>query len=148
MPGGNFNEELDVAADGAVAAAGPLDTGVSAVTEMCVWVVQREDGAEDSIANAMGSPHAGPHDAADTADAGDMHDMHGGGMGGGLQVFDLGTLNARWTFPLPHRFKLIDWVEGSATAMAVGVFVDDEGKQKSFFWSEPVRLKLHVHTHG
>ena len=53
---------------------------------------------------------------------------------------DLGTPNARWTFPLKHRFKPVDFHAGSATASAFGVFVDDQGRQQAFFWSEPVRL--------
>ena len=38
-----------------MAAGGPLDPSVKAVTELCVWVLQR-DGDDDAIANAMGMP--------------------------------------------------------------------------------------------
>jgi hypothetical protein len=122
MPAGNFDPELNVTADGVVHAGGPFDSGVVEVTEMCVWVLQR-DGADDAIANAMGMPNMPnmPHPS-------------------GLEVSGLGTPQARWMFPLKHRFKPVDFCEGSASAMATGVFVDDQGKQRGFFWSEPVRL--------
>jgi hypothetical protein len=120
MPAGNFDEELNVTHNGVVHAAGPLDGSVTAVTEMCVWVLQR-DGADDAIANAMGMP-----------------DMPG--MPSGLKIHHLGTPNARWEFPLKNRFKVVDFHAGSATASAFAVFVDDEGRQRAFFWSEPVRL--------
>jgi hypothetical protein len=120
MPAGNFDERLNVEANGDVAAGGPLDTHVAEVTELCVWVLQR-DGADDAIANAMGMP-----------------DMPG--MSSGLKVTGLGTDKARWDFPLTTRFKKVDFHEGAAAASAFGVFVDDAGQQRAFFWSEPVRL--------
>jgi hypothetical protein len=120
VPAGNFDEKLNVAQDGTVNAGGPLDAAVSAVTELCVWVLQR-DGKHDAIANAMGMP-----------------DMPG--MPSDLTVHDLGTPDARWAFPLKNRFKPVDFHAGSATASAFGVFVDDKGRQRAFFWSEPVRL--------
>jgi hypothetical protein len=123
VPAGNFDDELNVTRDGVVHATGPLDASVTAVSELCVWVLQR-DGAEDAIANAMGMP-----------------DMPG--MPSDLKVHDLGTPSARWTFPLTDRFKPVDFRAGSATASAFGVFVDAHGHQRAFFWSEPVRLKGH-----
>jgi hypothetical protein len=120
MPAGNFDEELNVEQDGSVAAGGPLDPSVKAVTELCVWVLQR-DGDDDAIANAMGMP-----------------DMPG--MPSHLKVHDLGSPNARWEFPLTNRFKPVDFHEGPAAASAFGVFVDAEDQQRAFFWSEPVRL--------
>jgi hypothetical protein len=120
MPAGNFNGELNVASNGTVDAAGPFDASVAEVSEMCVWVLQRE-GADDAIANNMGMP-----------------DMPG--MPADLKVFDLGTPKARWTFPLRHRFKPVKFRAGSASAMATGVFIDKQGMQRAFFWSEPVRL--------
>jgi hypothetical protein len=140
MPGGNFNPELEVHPDGVVEAAGPLDESVAAVSEMCVWVLQRE-GADDAIANAMGAPEMPgvPHMDDDMPEGPAMADMHGG-----LKVFDLGTPDAHRIFPLTHRFKRVGFRGGSATALAIGVFVDDEGGQRSFFWSEPVSLKLHA----
>jgi hypothetical protein len=120
MPAGNFDEKLNVKADGTVDATGPLDPSVTGVTELCVWVLQR-NSPDDAIANAMGMP-----------------DMPG--MPSGLKVEHLGTPNARWTFPLTNRFKKVDFKAGSATASAFGVFTDDKGKQRAFFWSEPVRL--------
>jgi hypothetical protein len=132
MPGGNFDEQLNVGADGVVIAAGPLDESVAEVTEMCVWVLQR-DGAEDAIGNAMGPPNGMP----DMAHMPDMPDMHGG-----LTVTGLGTPNARWTFPLADRLKPVDFRAGSATALAIGVFLDEQRMQRAFFWSEPVRLSV------
>ena len=123
MPAGNFDEKLNVAKNGTVNAAGPLDATVTAVTEMCVWILQR-NGKDDAIANAMGMP-----------DMPDMPDMRSD-----LKVRDLGTSKARWVFPLKNRFKPVDFHAGSATASAFGVFVDDKGRQRAFFWSEPVRL--------
>jgi hypothetical protein len=120
VPAGNFDDELNVTANGTVHARGPLDPSVTAVTEMCVWVLQR-DGADDAIANAMGMP-----------------DMPG--MPSDLKVHGLGTANAHWVFPLKNRFKKVDYCEGSATASAFAVFVDDQGQQRGFFWSEPVKL--------
>jgi hypothetical protein len=135
MPAGNFDEELIVELDGEgvgiVHATGPLDEAVKAVTVMCVWVLQR-DGADDAIGNAMGSPNG----------MSSMPEMHTASIGPGLTVKqeDLGTPNARWTFPLTDRLKPVDFREGSATAMAIGVFVDEQGNQRAFFWAEPVRL--------
>jgi hypothetical protein len=106
-----------------VNATGPLDPSVKAVTELCVWVLQR-DGTNDAIANAMGMP-----------DMPDMPDMRSD-----LKISDIGKATARWTFPLKNRFKPVDFRAGSATASAFGVFVDDKGRQRAFFWSEPVRL--------
>jgi hypothetical protein len=123
MPAGNFDEKLNVTKSGVVNAGGPLDATVTAVTEMCVWVVQR-DGKHDAIANAMGMPDMPEHPD----------------MRSDLKVENVGTPNARWTFPLKHRFKPVDFHAGSATASAFGVFVDDQGRQRAFFWSEPVRL--------
>jgi hypothetical protein len=120
VPAGNFDEKLNVNNKGVVNATGPLDASVSAVTEMCVWVLQR-NGVNDAIANAMGMP-----------------DMPG--MPTGLKIENIGTANARWSFPLTTRFKRVDFRAGSATASAFGVFVDAQGHQRAFFWSEPVRL--------
>jgi len=41
---------------------------------------------------------------------------------------------------LRDRFRPVDFQAGSATAMAIGVFVDEQGSQRGFFWCEPVRL--------
>ncbi|MDX6572033.1 MAG: hypothetical protein QOC86_1189 [Gaiellales bacterium] len=129
MPAGNFDDKLTVAKDGIVKATGPLDPSVKGVTELCVWVLQR-NGTNDAFANAMGKPSM----------AG-MPGMPGmPEMDGGLTVEGLGTPDARWTFPLTNRFKKVDFRAGSATASAFGVFVDDKGRQRAFFWSEPVRL--------
>jgi hypothetical protein len=120
VPAGNFNEKLNVTANGTVNAGGPLDASVTEVTEMCVWILQR-NGTNDAIANAMGMP-----------------DMQG--MPSDLKVQDLGTASASWKFPLKNRFKPVDFRAGSATASAFGVFVDDKGRQRAFFWTAPGRL--------
>ena len=120
MPAGNFDEELNVTHNGVVHARGPLDASITAVTEMCVWVLQR-DGADDAIANAMGMP-----------------DMPG--MPSGLKIHHLGTPQARWVFALDNRFKPVGFHAGSATASAFAVFVDDQAQQRAFFWSEPGQL--------
>ena len=39
-----------------------------------------------------------------------------------------------------NLFKLVDFCAGSASALAFGVFLDAQDQQRSFFWSEPVRL--------
>src|SRR5438477_9365659 len=125
MPGGNFDANLNVRTGGIVEAAGPLDQGVARVTEMCVWVFQRQgpDGA-DAIGNAMGPPSS-------TAATGDMT-----GMAGAtetpmepLTVSGTGTADARWRFPLTDRFAdadtsdpPADFHEGAASALAIGVF--------------------------
>jgi hypothetical protein len=80
---------------------------------------------EDAICNNMGPPGGEP-------------DMRG--MKDVLTVENVGTPAARWTFPLSDRFKPVDFRAGSATAMAIGVFVDKQKHQRGFFWSEPVRL--------
>ena len=126
MPAGNFDEVLKVDSSGIVLAAGPLDQSVAQVTEMCVWVLQL-NGPEDAIANAMGPPGS-PMSG--------MPSMHM------LTVTDLGTAKARWEFPLNDRLKVVAFTPGSATAMAIGVFVDSKRKQRAFFWSETVRLTL------
>jgi hypothetical protein len=130
MPAGNFDDELSVV-NGIVQAAGPFDASVADVTEMCVWVLQR-DGADDAIGNNMGMP-----------DGPGMHDMPGmKGKPHELKVFDLGTDKARWMFPLSHRFKEVAFTAGSATAMAIGVFRDKGGAQRAFAWSETVLLTI------
>jgi hypothetical protein len=128
MPAGNFDDELSVV-NGIVQAAGPFDASVASVTEMCVWVLQR-DGADDAIGNNMGMPAGMPG----------MPDM--GKKHHDLEVFDLGTDKARWMFPLKQRFKPIDFTSGSATAMAIGVFQDSDGVQRAFAWSETVLLAI------
>jgi hypothetical protein len=120
VPAGNFDDELNVTQKGWVKAGGPLDASLTAVTELCVWVTQRV-GDDDAIANAMGMP-----------------DMPG--MTTGLKVRHLGTPDARWDFTLKNRFTEVDFHAGSASASAIAVFVDADGRQKSFYWSEPVRL--------
>jgi hypothetical protein len=132
MSGGNFKEELDVDADGIVMAEGPLDATVEGVTVMCVWVVQPDGipsgqaSPSDAIGNNMGGP-------------GEMPDM---GDAARLTVSGLGTDSARWQFPLVQRFDSAGFRDGSATAQAVGVFVIDGGRQRTFSWEEAVQLKL------
>jgi hypothetical protein len=136
-PGGNFNEELNiVTVNGvhAIEAKGPLSKSVVEVTEMCVWVLQRQDaGLHDAIANAMGpetklakAPMPGMPAEATVA-------------------FDKqGTDDANWTFLLTDResTESVDFRAGSATAIAIGVFLTSQRTQRAFVWSEPVRLVL------
>ena len=105
MPGGNFDYELQVQPNGTVRARGPLEAGVTSVTELDIWVFQKIDEV-DAIANNMGSPQ--PQGQP------------------GLHVFDLGTDHAHWEFRLPRRYSSASFAEGSATAMGIGAFVDDE----------------------
>jgi hypothetical protein len=138
MPAGNFDDRLIVDKDGFVIATGPLDPSVRKVTELCVWVLQR-NSVNDAIANAMGKPGApGTHEMPGMADMPDMPGMPGKKTR--LTVTGEGTADARWTFPLTNRFKKVDFRAGSATASAFGVWTDDKGHQRAFFWSEPVRL--------
>jgi hypothetical protein len=124
MPGGNFDYELTVGANGVVDARGPLDIRVSAVTVMCVWVFQKIDEV-DAIAYAMGAPQPPGQP--------------------GLHVDKLGKSDAHWTFSLAHRYNSPPFVSGSATAMAIGVFFDDEKQpnQTTYWWSEAVTLDVH-----
>lgn len=120
MPGGNFDGELNVRADGIVDAGGPLDPNVETAVEMCVWVFQR-DGDDDATANAMAMPNMG---TAGTPRI--LHIPDGGG---------------RWDFPLPPLGEEVDFHEGSATAFAIGLFkLKGTHGQRVFLWSEPVRL--------
>jgi hypothetical protein len=121
MPGGNFDYELQVQANGTVRARGPLEAGVTNVTELDIWVFQKIDEV-DAIANNMGSPQ--PQGQP------------------GLHVFDLGTDQAHWEFRLPHRYGSPSFAEGSATAMGIGAFVDDEEHQTVYWWSEAVTLEM------
>ena len=123
MPGGNFDYELVVGPGGAVAAHGPLDAGVNAVTELSIWVFQKIDDV-DAIANATGAPQ--PPGSP------------------GLHVF-IGTANPHWEFSLPHRYGSPPFVDGSATAMGIGAFVDNHGHQTVYWWSEAVTLDVHHH---
>lgn len=137
MPGGNFDYELVVQPNGVVLAHGPLDATVTAVTEMCLWVFQKRD-EDDAIAQDMGPVQQG--------------------QPGRLHVFDLGNADARWEFSLPHRWGSPAFVDGSATAVGIGVFKykekDGEGEddreddheeehQVVYEWSEAVTLDVH-----
>jgi hypothetical protein len=137
--GGNFDETLDVERGAAgyhiVKAGGPLKQSVTRVIELCVWVFQRADAAEDdAIANAMG-PGTGTVMQDDKGSA-DMANTH-----------KLGTANARWDMELDDRDETErrDFVDGSATAVAIGAFFDDSlgpEKRRAFVWSEPVTLRV------
>jgi hypothetical protein len=154
MPGGNFEEALEVVRDAAgasiVVARGPLDPQVTKVAVMCVWVLQRSvENEDDAISNAMGP------EMSDMSGMPGMPGMPSTQTGGipdrpdlpmGLLVENRGTPDASWTFLLTDRLGQaggpipVDFRAGSATAMAIGVFVDERGKQTGFFWAEPVRL--------
>ena len=130
MPAGNFDEKLEIrASDGVVIAAGPLDKSVASVTEMCVWVLQRDTGgAEDAIGNNMGPPGGDPPCPGEPAPT-------------DVLTVTLGTANQRWNFPLAMQFKpAVKFRPGAATAWAIGIFCDTAGTQRALFWSETVWL--------
>ena len=62
------------------------------------------------------------------------------GMAGDLTILHRGAANARWTFTLPQKFRKLTFAEAGASAMAVGVFEDAAGNQRTFQWSETVLL--------
>ena len=146
MPHGKFDPVLHVEnkVGGDVLAAGPLDPLVHKVVDMCVWVIQRDNTA-DVIANNMGRPIAGnepePDEHAGHAGMAGMPGMPGmPGMAGDLTILHRGTADARWTFTLPQKFRKLTFAEAGASAMAVGVFEDAAGNQRTFQWSETVLL--------
>jgi hypothetical protein len=138
-----FDEMIEVVrnAQGAhvVKAGGPLDQNVDKVVELCVWILQRDrTDRDDAVANAM----SGEVDlAAAEAQAGS-----GMSMSAGVEVFGRGTPTAHWDLLLDDRegTQAVDFVEGSATAIAIGVFLtaQPESKRKAFIWSESVRLSV------
>lgn len=143
MAAGNFDEGLEVLrnADGVhvVKAGGPLDAAVDRVVELCVWVFQRERvDQDDAVANAM----SGEVDLAE-AQSQTRNGMH---MGAGVNVVGRGTSTAHWDLLLDDRedTQAVDFVEGSATAIAIGVFLTAQPnvKRKAFVWSESVRLSV------
>jgi hypothetical protein len=123
MPGGNFDYELIVQPNGVVLARGPLDATVSAVTDLCIWIFQKIDDV-DAIAQDMGSPVPANQP--------------------GLHVFNLQSNNAHWEFALPHRWGSPAFAEGSATAVGIGAFKDNHGRQTVYEWSEAVTLDVHA----
>jgi hypothetical protein len=138
-----FDDVLRIETDGSVTAAGPIDQSVSQVTELCVWVVQRTGGdADDAIANAMGP---GPQPA--TSDAPQTQDMP---MDEEQPVTILanGAGERRWIFPLKDRITTKPhppaFSEGQATATAIGVFIDTDGHERAFAWSQEVWLQMHA----
>jgi hypothetical protein len=146
MPAGKFDPELEVDADGNVKAGGPLDMPKDEVVEMCIWVYQR-DGHNDAIANQMlPGPEAATREAAEagTREAGGMGGMDAaGGLKSVKIVKDADGNNRRWELLLTDRMdKKAEFKEGSATALAIGVFKDQNDHETVFFWSEPVALKL------
>jgi hypothetical protein len=122
MPGGNFDDTLNVAqmGKGAALASGPLADSVVNVHVMCAWVVQRNGGA-DAIANEMGAP---------------------GGPEGLKLINDSAGKPVRWEFPLAERLGSIDFDNGWGTAMAIGVFEDAANNKRAFYWAETVQLVL------
>jgi hypothetical protein len=142
--GGNFDEKLKVVRDPitglhVVKAGGPLNPFVDRVIELCVWVFQRADAShDDAIANAMG-PGTGT-------------EMHEKGSGDMANTQNLGSADARWDMDLDDRDETgpIDYVNGSATAIAIGAFLDNTRsggmKRRAFVWSEPVELEVQPDT--
>jgi len=148
MPAGKFDPELDVDADGNVKAGGPIDMPKDEVVEMCVWVYQR-DGQNDAIANMM---LPGPEQAQIEAAT-----RSGAAMGGMGAVGDppksvtikkdADGNNRRWELLLNDRMgRKAEFKQGSATALAIGVFKDQNDHETVFVWSEPVDLNLATST--
>jgi hypothetical protein len=120
MPGGNFDDNLDVGQNGAgaVIAGGPLADSVVTVHVLCAWVVQR-DGDADAIANEMAEP---------------------GTLGLTVTKDPAGKL--RWDLPLTERLGSGKFTQGWGTAMAIGVFEDAQNNMRAFYWAETVQLNL------
>jgi hypothetical protein len=140
--GGNFDESLSFAdgpdrkADGVtpvkvVKAGGPLDPSVLRVIDLCVWVIQRADAAvDDAIAQGMG-----PEPPLDMPDDDEV------------AVVDKGKATAHWAMELKDRQKTeeVDFVAGSATAVAIGAFLVNTPtgeKRRVLVWSEAVELEV------
>jgi hypothetical protein len=148
MPAGKFDPELEVDAEGRILAGGPLDMPKDEVVEMCVWVYQR-DGHNDAIANQMRpGPEAALREASDGDSAG-MGDMGGMGRETGSApksvtiVRDSDGNNRRWELLLDDLMgKKGKFTDGSATALAIGVFRDQNEHETVFVWSEAVQLKV------
>jgi hypothetical protein len=139
MPAGQFFQNLTVNRSGVVKAGGPLDHATDQVVEMCVWVYQRSASGDDAIANAMDD---GPGLKAKPMASGKMPATKAR-KAGGLQIGKMATTHQpTWSLDLDDRMnKKGKFTAGSATALAIGVFVDDEGKERVFLWSEPVTLE-------
>ena len=143
MAAGNFDEMLEVilGADGmqVVKASGPLDAGVAEVVELCVWVVQRTQlNQDDAVANAM----SGETNVAEAQ----SQTRNGMSMSAGVNVAGRGTSTAHWDLLLDDRegTQAVQFVEGPATAYAIGVFLsaEPEARRRAFVWSESVRLSV------
>jgi hypothetical protein len=133
MPAGQFFQELTVNSDGDVLAAGPLDHVTDKVVEMCVWVYQRSANGHDAIANAMNDGPGLKMKMSDAAPA----------KNGGLKIVRTKANRPMWRLKLDDRMnKKADFTAGSATALAIGVFIDGYGKERVVLWSEPVELKV------
>jgi len=134
MPAGQFFQQLNVNADGDVEAAGPLDHVTDKVVEMCVWVYQRSANGHDAIANAMkDGPGLKMKEMSDVAPEKD----------GALKIARTKAGKPTWSLKLTDRMnKKGEFTAGPATALAIGVFIDGNGKERVVLWSEPVELKV------
>jgi hypothetical protein len=141
MPAGKFDEQLKVNTDNSVAAGGPLDKTVAKVIELCVWVTQRQEDTttSDAVANAMAPDEAV---AMEKAAKGEEMDM----SGPLVKLLQPLTDAARWTLLLKDLETDTLFRDGSATAIAIGVFEIAGGKRTAFVWSEPVWLKVAATT--
>ena len=137
MTGGRFFPKLNVNRSGIVEAKGPLDHMSDQVVEMCVWVYQRSANGSDAIANNM---QDGPAMKAKAK-------MGGSRMGTAKPETTLkispgvGQQQPTWSLDLDDRMnKKGKFAAGSATAVAIGVFLDENNEERLFLWSEPVEL--------
>ena len=113
------------------------------VVEMCVWVYQRH-GLNDAIANKMlPGPEAAMREAGGGYGMGDMTGGTGGTPKAVTIVRDSDGNNRRWELLLDDRMsRNAEFTDGSATALAIGVFKDQNDHETAFFWSEAVHLKV------
>src|SRR5436305_1354355 len=125
MPAGQFFPKLTVNKEGIVEAGGPLDHTTDKVVEMCVWVYQRSANGSDAIANAMDDGPGLKKKMTNKMDSGETKKPSA------LKI-------SRKTAKRPPTWKLdLDdrmhnkgtFTPGSATALAIGVFLDAEGHE-------------------
>ena len=133
MTGGKFFPRLDVNSDGEVLAGGPLENLPDQVVEMCVWVYQRTANGSDAIANAMDDgPGLKKKMAMPGADE---------AKPSALKIEKTREDEPMWSLKLDDRMNAKGkFTKGSANAVALGVFLDDKGKERFFLWSEQVML--------
>jgi hypothetical protein len=138
MPAGQFFPKLKVSKEGIVEAGGPLDHATDEVVEMCVWVYQRSANGSDAIANAMDDGPGLKKTMSDKMGSGEARKPSA------LKIRPkTATRPPTWKLDLDDRMNNTGaFTPGSATALAIGVFLDADGNERAFLWSEPVELEL------